>query len=179
MNVHRHLAILFFATMLSTFSFAQMDGFDSPSYRIAALKVKGVILKLEDGKKIKGAQVTVENKLNGKSFTQVAKSGKYKLSIQYDQLYELNYAADGYHTKKIEVDTRNIPYDKQSKLKMDIEVDLFKRIKGFDEKVLFAPISKALFKPNTNNLGWDTDYYRKRLAEIDAERARALDAQSR
>jgi PDZ domain-containing secreted protein len=138
------------------------------------LKVNGQITEYESTKSLKSAQVTVENTLNRQAFSVVAKNGRYKLKLEYQQVYHLIYSADGFYSKIIEVDTRDIPLKNRKVLSMKIDVDLLQQIVGFDARVFYAPVSKAVYKYNTDNLGWDTDYYRKRLNEIETERKRAL-----
>ncbi len=138
------------------------------------LKVNGHITEYISTKSIKSAQVTVENKLTRQTFSVIAKNGRYKLRLEYQELYHLIYSADGFYSKIIEVDTRNIPAQNQKVLSMKIDVDLLQQIFGFNADVFFTPVSKAVYKYNTDNLGWDTDYYRKRLHEIETERKRAL-----
>jgi hypothetical protein len=125
------------------------------------------------GKRIRGALVVVENKSTGDSKSVLCAGGRGRVTLEYGYVYHLIYSADGYHTKKIEVDITNVPPARQHKLKMDIEVDLFQVIPGFDDRVLDKPMSRALYKFTTNNLGWDTEYYRERLKEVDAEKARS------
>jgi hypothetical protein len=142
-----------------------------------SLRVSGKISTYEEGKTLRKSQVTMEVKSGRGTKTVLAKNGHYKLKIPYDQVVLLIFAADGYVTKKIEVDTRNVPENRKRFERFKIDADLFKDIPGFDFKVMHEPISKAAFKYTTGTFGWDTDYYRERLKQIDAARAKALEGQ--
>lgn len=137
------------------------------------LKIYGKILVESSQKRLKGAQITIENTDRRTAETIVATRGKYKAYLEYGYVFRLIYSYDGYVTKVVEVDTRDVPPAMQLKQSMEIEVDLFEHIPGLNMSVMRAPLSRARYKRTTLNMGWDTDYYRQRLAEIEAERARA------
>lgn len=140
-----------------------------------SLSISGRITKLEDGKPLRKSQVTMEVKTGRGTKTTIAKNGHYKLKLPFDQVIILVFAADGYVTKKIEVDTRYVPENKKRFVRFKIDADLFKDIPGFDFQVMHEPISKGAYRFTTGTFGWDTDYYRERLKQIDAARAKALE----
>lgn len=101
------------------------------------------------------------------------KHGKVDFNLPLDFGYHLYYSFKGYNSKYILIDTRNIPEEeKEGGFKLDLDVSLFHKRKGFDSELLEAPIGIGKYDPGQNSIEFDFDYTNVRMNLIGQEMIR-------
>jgi hypothetical protein len=95
--------------------------------------------------------------------------GKFKVRIPHDGDYVIQITKPGYITKRIAINTFNVPDDRTHApfAEFDVDIDLFKLFPGLDYSVLNNPIARIIYNP-TPSVD-DFDYDRVYTAQIQAE----------
>ncbi|MEW6467620.1 MAG: hypothetical protein AB1458_01780 [Bacteroidota bacterium] len=115
--------------------------------------------------KLEGAVVTLYE--TGKQIQQkiTGKNGKYDLVLLPDKEYEVVYSKAGYVSKKITVNTRNVPPDraKYGFSPQPIDIVLFEKptkpeVSAKVESILSKPIGKFYYDPKQQDFGWEKTY---------------------
>ncbi|MDZ4821879.1 MAG: hypothetical protein SH856_00280 [Flavobacteriales bacterium] len=97
-------------------------------------------------------------------------SGKYDFYVPLGFTYDLKFTKDGYTSKFVRIDTRNIPQeDRTGGFDVTVDMSLFKNVEGFNDNILKEPIGKADFDPIKNSIAWDFDYTERMQDKIAAE----------
>ena len=130
--------------------------------------VAGIVKDEDNKKRLEGAVVTI--KRNGavwKTIT-VGKDGKIDAQLPPQAIYLIEIAKPGYVTKRIGVNTKNIPAE-DAKYGFDVpfDVSIFKKVEGLDVSVLNQPIAKFEFNPESGYLEIDGAYTKSILKELD------------
>lgn len=127
-------------------------------------------------KKLDGCKVTVFKDGSQTDFFDTGNSGKYDLSLTLGYTYDIRFAKEGYLTKIIRLDTRNIPEEERyGGFDMNVPGTLFPEREGFNTDLLKEPIAIARYFPNEDGLKFDEEYSKKKIAMIAAEHKRLDD----
>jgi hypothetical protein len=115
---------------------------------------------LEDGKPMANINVLVIYKGLVIREAETEKNGFFQFKIGFDTLVTLNFSQDGYLTKLIEIDTRNMPEEDRFR---GYDAGLFKlsMIKSNDEipiALYKKPIAKFIYDPAAVNFIMDRKY---------------------
>ncbi|NND93594.1 MAG: hypothetical protein HKN45_01945 [Flavobacteriales bacterium] len=148
---------LFFA--LFSINFSAQDNAD--------LYVYGNVKDYFSRKKLSG--VTVRVTQNGSNFDSqsTSSSGKYEYFLPLDNDYTLIFEKSGYVSKKIRIDTRNIPEeDRRGGFSMNPDMSLFEEFENVDFAVLNEPIGLGKYDPTRGNIEFDMEYTSRVQAEI-------------
>lgn len=130
------------------------------------LMVTGSI-ELDDGEKPSGVVVTVEK--NGAQFKKISisETGKFAVSITYQDEFILSFEKKGYVTKKIAISTI-VPksildegYDP-----ITFKVGMFKQYEGMNTVIFNQPVSRYKYDEKTDDFIYDTDYTKTIQSEI-------------
>lgn len=111
----------------------------------------------EDGHELKNANVSLLK--NNIPLTEIItdKNGGFSFTLKTDNQYMLVFSKPGYVSKKIYVNTENIPTN-ISIVRSGIDVELFREIDGVDFSILNEPIGKFFYIANKKNIDYDKDY---------------------
>jgi len=95
------------------------------------------------------------------------RSGKFSVSLDLNKDYIIEFAKEGYVTKKINIDTR-IPDDfGQGKINLfSFAVELFQQYDEVNTVVFKQPVAKIKFYKQYNDFSYDTDYSKEILTKI-------------
>lgn len=96
-------------------------------------------------------------------------NGKFKIRVDHDGDYVLQITKPGYITKRIAINTFNVPDQRTSApfAEFDVEIDLFKLFPGLDYSVLNNPIARIIYNPASGVE--DFDYDRVYTSQIQAQ----------
>ncbi len=110
-----------------------------------------------------------------------ANNGKYEFKLDFGHKYLIEFKKEGFASKKLQVDTRNVTEKarKEGGFQMEVGMTLFKKIEGMDESVLDQPIGKASFYEKKSAIDWDYQYTAKVKQKIQQEKQRARKALER
>ena len=149
------------------------------------LDLAGTVKKEETKKRMAGATITI--KRNGSLFKTITPedNGRFEAELPSDAIYIVEFSKPGHITKRIEINTRNVPPD-DATYGLDFagfEVSLFEEIDGLDVSILNQPIAKIAFDPEIGYMNYDAKYTKsikkelERLKEELAERLKQLEAE--
>ncbi len=131
------------------------------------LRIHGSIK--EEKSKLAGAEVLVYvgNKLVDKV---PVDDGSFEVILDFENDYTVVFAKNGYASKKLKFDTRNVPSDRGAfGFEFKCGVGLFKKIPGFDMSVLNEPIGFVKYNEDKKEFTHDATYtaeIQQRLAEM-------------
>lgn len=123
------------------------------------IKLGGVVTDYVSGEPLQGASVALS--VGGDTLTAgtTRKTGVYSVELVPGKPYMLTYTAPGRVTRRVDVDTRNIPYYPDVPLyMMTVEVGLFDSIPDFDFSVFEEPAGRAEYKNSVRNMSWENAY---------------------
>lgn len=114
-------------------------------------------------------QVTVTVRQDGKdydSFTTTG-NGKYGFNLPLGHRYMIEFTANDFVRKKIDINTKGIPpEDMAGGFKLNMDMTLFPYQEGFDMTIMDEPLGKAQFDPIRNSVEFDYNYTGKKQKEI-------------
>ena len=93
--------------------------------------------------------------------------GGFSFTLKTDNQYMIVFSKSGYVSKKILVNTENVPTN-TSILRSGIDVELFREIDGVDFSILNQPIGEFFYSPNKKNLDYDKEYTNSIREKLDA-----------
>jgi serine phosphatase RsbU (regulator of sigma subunit) len=130
------------------------------SYEFMRCLITGKVLN-SNGNLIESSNTIIFNsKRELEEFTTTnSNDGGYTLALKFDKVYEVVYAADGYQTKRVVMDLRNIPteHKKSWELVANIRLDSITEI--YNDSLLYElAIDKMAYNPTTKKMEWDADY---------------------
>lgn len=127
-------------------------------------------LIVDDGNK-EGSKITIEK--DGKKWkSRNGDDGSDDVALEYQHDYLFSFSKPGYVTKKIFISTK-VP---KSALKdgfdpYAFDITIFKQYEGVNIVMFNQPVAKIVYRPEEDNLGYDTDYTSSVLAGMqDAEK---------
>ena len=152
-------------SILSMSAYAQTD----------RLLVYGTVKDERSGKKLSDVQVIlVEDGSTKKTFVTTL-NGKFELDLDFDHDYDIRFTKDGYVTKFININTKNVPENnKVGGFGFELDMSLFEVVEGVNFDILKKPIGKANYVESSGEIGFDYEYTRSIQAEI-ARLRRALE----
>ncbi len=100
-----------------------------------------------------------------KFFKRTKANGKFKFRIERETLYTIEFVREHMITKKLQVDTRNIPAVPDAPFfEMELEMDLFPYVEDVDYSVFKEPLGLAEYDVSLKNMSWNTSYRKKHAA---------------
>ena len=101
----------------------------------------------------KGATVKVYK--NGTRIESLDGSRKFEFELDLDAQYVLSFEKEGYITKKIEIDTRNIPEERKEYPFewYTFQVVLFPQVDDVNTTIYNQPVGKIRFSPDMDEIG--------------------------
>lgn len=107
-------------------------------------------------------KVSVQIWGDGKLVSEIktAHRGKYRLEAPYKELYQIKYVQDGYVTKTVELESKQIKREESAiRLMLTIDISLFRENSACDFSFLNEmPVAKARVLRRKDNISWDLDY---------------------
>lgn len=124
------------------------------------VSMDGVVKVEGSSKKLSGATVTLYENGSVKNKVITSSNGKFEFNFGYDAVYKVEFKRNGYVTKFIEIDTRNIPPEEKERgnFFINMQMSLFEEVKDLDVSVLDQPIGKFRFDPSANDITHDAAY---------------------
>ena len=102
--------------------------------------------------------------------------GRFEFNFYYDNKFVVYFNCPGYQSKHIEINTHNVPKrDRAGGFGFDLDMSLLPLSEAPDPKYFEEPIGKVAFKWRDRSLGFDYDYSKRRIQEIEAARKRLKD----
>ena len=97
------------------------------------------------------------------------KNGRFDLLLDFDHEYIIEANKPGYVSKRMYVNTNNVPEDEQlwGYEYGGFAIDLFKMIEGVDFTILDKPVAKIYYDPNAQNFTYDKTYTKQIKSELD------------
>jgi hypothetical protein len=163
MKNRRFLLLSFIALLISSGLTAQNE----------MLLLRGSLKDEATLKKLDGVQIIVFQ--NGSQFDVIdaGTSGKIQVEVPLGYSYDFKFNKDGYISKILRFDTRNIPAeDKAGGFQVDLNLNMFAMIEGFNLDIMKEPIGLANFNDQENNILFDFKYTERQQAKINAEKER-------
>lgn len=97
-------------------------------------------------------------------------SGAYRFQLKPGYLYDLIFTSEGYHTKGVRIDTRNIPEDALlDGFELDVNGKLFAFMSEFNLDVLQEPVAVLKYDDEERNFVGDEALTERRTQEINIE----------
>jgi hypothetical protein len=111
----------------------------------------------EEGQELQNANVLLLK--NNIPFTEITTDeiGGFSFTLKTDNQYMLVFSKSGYVSKKILVNTENVPTN-TSILRSGIDVELFREIDGVDFSILNQPSGEFFYSPDKKNIDYDKNY---------------------
>ncbi|MBI3511210.1 MAG: hypothetical protein HY064_11145, partial [Bacteroidetes bacterium] len=113
----------------------------------------------------------------------ISSNGKFKVDTPPNSDYILTITKSGYITKKIEINTYNVPQVRTEGAfgEYDVEIELFKMYPGLDYSCLDQPIARIVYNPapDVDDFDYDKVYLAKVQACIDNLKRLADEAKKR
>jgi len=111
----------------------------------------------EEGHELQNANVLLLK--NNIPFAEITTDeiGGFSFTLNTDNQYMLVFSKLGYVSKKILVNTENVPIN-TSVLRSGIDVELFREIDGVDFSILNQPIGEFFYSTDKKNIDYDKNY---------------------
>lgn len=153
--------------VLRIFVFALFTAVGFSATAQGELYIFGVVKDYADSKKLSGVKITAYQNGSQVDVYTTSGNGKYEFFLDLGQEYEVTFEKKGLVSKKVYMDSRNIPEeDIGAGFSMNIEMSLFEEVEGLDITILEQPIGKAKYNPNTGALEFDFAYTQKIKDEL-------------
>ena len=96
------------------------------------------------------------------------KRGKYRLSLPYDNVFNVEYWAQGHVAKRVIIDLTDVREKfQEGGNTMDLEISLFKVLGKVDYSACKAPVAICRFDRGEKKFIWDKEYSAQRDAQLD------------
>jgi len=127
-------------------------------------------IKDQDGGRLTGVSVVLLQDGALVNKVKTGKNGRFDLLLNFDHEYIIEANKPGYVSKRMHVNTKNVPEDEQlwGYEYGGFAIDLFKQIEGVDFSVLDQPVAKIYYDPNIQNFDYDKVYTKQIKRELDA-----------
>ena len=172
-NASKHLILLLLLVVVPAISaFAQSP----PSKRVEfELVFVGHITEFDDKKQkdvpLADCSVNLYKGSTLVSTSSTGSNGKFKLSVPHDGDFVVQITKPGYITKRIAINTFNVPDERTNSgfADYDVDVDLFKLFPGLDYSVLNNPIARIIYNPlpAVDDFDYDKVYTSQIQAQLD------------
>ena len=133
--------------------------------------VKGMISLKEDTTKTSCRLTIIRTGTDSVVFNMnVGQEGFYEFFLRPDNFYHIYFKKDGYASKKLDIDTHNIP-DKVWKrgFAMVVDIEMEQVPPSFDRKLFDVPVGICKYFEKGKELRFDTEYTKTQRAIWDAE----------
>lgn len=165
----KRLSILFLLTFItSVIAFAQLSGTKQEDVVDQDnVFLDGVVSDYYTGEKL--SNVSIQAVADGKVVASGTSDGKgeYKMVLEFDKEYKITFSRAGLIGKTIIVTTFGVPDDKKHKVPdMGAEITLFKPNECIKSEMLNAPVGKAIYFVDRNEMDWDMNYSMDKLAAL-------------
>jgi tetratricopeptide (TPR) repeat protein len=133
------------------------------------VKIYGEIKDENSKKRLAGVTVSVTSGGSNITSQTTTSNGKFDVDLDYDKVYVFKFEKSGFVTKKLEVDTRNIPAAEQERGEFirPIDMTLFENVPDVDFSVLNEPIGKFRYDFQFNDILHDEDYTKQMKKKLD------------
>ncbi|MDQ3110013.1 MAG: hypothetical protein M3R17_08970 [Bacteroidota bacterium] len=105
------------------------------------------------------------------SSNSTSSSGKFKVTVPHDGDYVLQITKSGYITKRIAINTFNVPDERTGGpfAQYELDIDLFKLFPGLDYSVLDKPVGRIIYNPApaVDDFDYDKVYTAQIQAQLD------------
>ncbi|MFB6257598.1 MAG: hypothetical protein ABEH38_02810, partial [Flavobacteriales bacterium] len=158
--------------------FAGIDGVFAQDDK--AVILYGKVTEKPSGDELKGVNVQfIKDGSKGVSMT-TSGNGEYEVDLKYGHNYIIKFQKSGYATKKLNINTKNVP--KQDKklggFEMSVGMTLFKKVEGVDLSPLEDPVGKATFNKQRGAIDFRNSYtakHKKKAERVQKEAVRKLE----
>ncbi|HET6991146.1 MAG TPA: hypothetical protein VFJ43_07475, partial [Bacteroidia bacterium] len=117
------------------------------------------------------------------STSSTGSNGKFKLTVPHDGDFVVQITKPGYITKRIAINTFNVPDERTNApfADYDVDVDLFKLFPGLDYSVLNNPIARIIYNPtpSVDDFDYDKVYTAQIQAQLDKLKELAREAREK
>lgn len=149
----------------SFFSFAQQD----------IIYLEGTVKDERSGKKLETVNVVLEEDGEVVNTYTTSVNGRFEMTLKFDHLYNVRFNKDGYVSKYLSIDTRNVSENaKTGGFGFQIDMTIFEVVEDVNFDILKKPVGKAAFEEELNDISFDYEYTKSIQAEI-AKLRRALE----
>jgi tetratricopeptide (TPR) repeat protein len=126
-------------------------------------------IKDQDGGRLTGVSVVLLEDGTLVNKVKTGKNGRFDLLLDFDHEYIVEANKPGYVSKRMHVNTKNVPEDEQlwGYEYGGFAIDLFKKIEGVDFSILEQPVAKIYYDPNIQNFDYDKVYTKQIKRELD------------
>ena len=134
----------------------------------AQLAIDGTVY--EGSYRLDNASVIVFENGSKVNTVSTGNNGKFDLELELDKEYELEFAKDGYVSKIIKVDTRNVPEEDRKGGAFSYpkwKVELFSKDLILNTDILKKPIGVVTYNPTYMQFANDTKYTKSIQRELD------------
>ncbi len=144
------------------------------------MKILGRAEKKSNSNSLSGVEVKAKAGGSTVESATTSSNGKYSMDLEIGKKYTIEFHKSGYASKKVIVNTSNIPLEDQKiaeeegGFEMAVNMTLFEKVKGMDESVLDKPIGKARYNEEKVKMEWNFSYTSKVKKELKKERKNAI-----
>lgn len=133
------------------------------------VKIYGEIKNETTNKRMDGVTVSLYESGSKVSSQKTSGNGKFDFDLDYDKIYKFKFEKPGFVTKKLEVDTRNIPPAEKERGEFirPIDMTLFEDIEDVDFSVLEEPIGKFAYDYQMNDILHDEKHTKQMKKKLD------------
>lgn len=165
----KRLSILFLLTCVtSVIAFAQLSGTKQEDVVDQDnVFLDGIVSDYYTGENLSG--VSIQAVADGKLVASGTSDGKgsYKMVLEFDKEYKITFSRAGLISKTIIMNTSGVPESKKHKVPdMGAEITLFKPNECIKSEMLNAPVGKAIYYVDRNEMDWDMNYSMDKLAAL-------------
>ena len=134
------------------------------------LSISGQIKNQESGGRLTGCEVVVLQ--DGVTFDRLEVDffGGYSCELPMRHIYTFDFGREGFVSKKVVLDGSNLPEGGDvEEFGFDLDITLFKMIKGFDESIMDTPIGIGVYDVETDKFNFDMDHTERVMQRIENE----------
>ncbi len=125
-------------------------------------------LVTEDGRKLSNASVIVYKNGSKVETFKTDSKGQVDVFLDMGANYTVNISSMGMITKKLNIDTRNVPpEDLGSDFPFPAEVDIFQKVPDLDVSILDQPIGIIRYNPSISNFDVDLDHTKRVKSKLE------------
>lgn len=133
----------------------------------------GIVKEFDGRSPMTGVTITATDTLHkGEGQDRIAirtdRRGKYRLSLPYDNVYNVEYWAQGHVTKRVVIDLTNVREKfQEGGNTMDLEISLMRMLRRVDYSACKPAVAICRFDRGEKKFLWDKDYGAQREAQLD------------
>ena len=155
-----------FFTRILAFTFILMLPFCLQAQK--NLSIDGTLT--EGSGKLAGGEIKIKEGSSIINTVTTAANGKFTFELPLNSVYMIEFTKGGYVTKRIEVDTRNVPEEDLDKANFHYggwKVELFEDAFDLDASILNQPIGKVTYNPSYLQFANDHKYTKSIQRQLD------------